>query len=297
MTPIRGSLLPWGIAALLAAILAAFILRNRVLRQSLERSHRDVVNLLAEARHRAGADPTTPTKARMTGMADSPPVGSRVVFDPNTRNTALNRESRRIRIQRTIQQDYSDIISTLNIDPAKRTRLLELLAEKHMSASDVKDTLADRHIVDLSLQNQAIDEAEHDSDQQIEALVGADVVAKLNSFDEIKDTYVALRETIALDIGYSGQPMSVEQEVALATAMKAAGYSPMPSPSASVTGVLGEQPIQTPEGRDALFKQAATILTPEQMASFVEADNAKVAQEQVLDGSLALALHRPVAGP
>lgn len=74
--------------------------------------------------------------------------------------------------------------------------------------------------------------------------------------------------------------------------MATTNYTPLPDAVNRIQNMIGLGDAKPPADRDAFFSAAGSILTPDQMNALKATDAVKVAQEQIVESSMASALQQ-----
>lgn len=126
----------------------------------------------------------------------------------------------------------------------------------------------------------------------LESILDSQNLAKVLEFLAVEKQYVDIGKSLQVDAEYRGVPLSYDQQLALAQIMSKTNYTPLPDAVNRIQNLVGLGNAKPPADRDAFFNAADSILTSDQMNALKGTDAVKVAQEQIIEGSLSNALQQ-----
>lgn len=162
-------------------------------------------------------------------------------------------------------RSYGDAISQLDLPSDKKTKLLQLMADRQAAQSDFYMTSMSEGLqVNSAAGRDAMQQVTEDVDQQIGALMNQDGKAFVNQLTSSMGRQFMVKFNYAPDLEDAGVPLTPDQSIGLARAMAAAQtdmrQNPAPAPADS------SNPMQAYQQRQ--LAQAATVLSPDQLKVF-----------------------------
>lgn len=166
--------------------------------------------------------------------------------------------------ERQFENNYGDLLATLNLIPAKATQLKKLLLERELIKNDTYMEAGK-----LGLKKAATDEAVKmvtaETNFQISQLLEPDLTNQLASLESIMPAYSTMKLLFQPSMAFGGFPMDRAQSMKLANAMAEIGYFP------SAPGYHDRiwQPVDPQSGltpiNQALVDKARDFLAPDQL--------------------------------
>jgi hypothetical protein len=225
------------------------------------------------------------------------PAGNQLNYSAQvSRTNAENVIARRRLTIRDVQRTEGWMVSQLNLDPETSAKLLTILVDRSLATQDVQHIIAEQGVDDPRSRASALSAAVSGNNDEIRGLIGAQKTDDLMKLMDLGEKVDTINSTLSLDMDFSGQPLTISQKIALAKVMNEVHYSPAAVLSDTITGVLGLQGMRNPKEKELFFDSASSILSPDQLTVLRASDSDKVAEETLLDNSLAVGIHKAKVG-
>ena len=231
----------------------------------------------------AGAKKDDPQAGWMKGMA-------KMFRDPEMKKVMRTQQSMGIRMM------YGDLGKELGLSTAETDKLLELIADRQMDASEKAMASIDGAEKDPAKLAQAGQDAQQlvaDYEEKLQALLGPEKKAKLDEYDRTLGDRMALQQYSG-SFASAGQPLDDTQRTGLLQIMKeerlktpagpldpgskdlAAAMKAMQSGDALEKSLASQRDLQ-----QRVMARAHTVLTPDQMNAFAEAQKAQLQMQEM----------------
>ena len=231
----------------------------------------------------AGAKKDDPQAGWMKGMA-------KMFRDPEMKKVMRTQQSMGIRMM------YGDLGKELGLSTAETDKLLELIADRQMDASEKAMASIDGAEKDPAKLAQAGQDAQQvvaDYEEKLKALLGPEKKAKLDEYDRTLGDRMALQQYSG-SFASAGQPLDDTQRTGLLQIMKeerlktpagpldpgnkdlAAAMKAMQSGDALEKSLASQRDLQ-----QRVMARAHTVLTPDQMNAFAEAQKAQLQMQEM----------------
>ena len=231
----------------------------------------------------AGAKKDDPQAGWMKGMA-------KMFRDPEMKKVMRTQQSMGIRMM------YGDLGKELGLSTAEADKLLELIADRQMDASEKAMASIDGAEKDPAKLAQAGRDAQQvvaDYEEKLKALLGPEKKAKLDEYDRTLGDRMALQQYSG-SFSAAGQPLDDTQRTGLLQIMKeerlktpagpldpgskdmAAAMKAMQSGDALNKSLATQRDLQ-----QRVMARAHTVLTPDQMNAFAEAQKAQLQMQEM----------------
>lgn len=296
----RSLYLPWTLFSLALLLVVCLVYRLIELEGLLQASQSVAAKAMVVSPSRLPKDAankdSSKNGARLTAttevtIGDGITPGTRVILDPTTsRDTPQAILARQRGTERRVQLEIGPILSQLQIDPVTRTKLLEYFVER---AHTLQDSLQAASLTGIRAQED-IEQLQKNAVAKItpslESILDSQNLAKVSEFLSVEKQYVDIGKSLQVDAEYRGVPLTYAQQLALARIMAETNYTPLPDAVNRIQNLIGLGDAKPPADRDAFFSAAGSILTPDQMNALKATDAVKVAQEQIVESTMARAL-------
>ena len=231
----------------------------------------------------AGAKKDDPQAGWMKGMA-------KMFRDPEMKKVMRTQQSMGIRMM------YGDLGKELGLSTAEADKLLELIADRQMDASEKAMASIDGAEKDPAKLAQAGRDAQQvvaDYEEKLKALLGPEKKSKLDEYDRTLGDRMALQQYSG-SFSAAGQPLDDTQRTGLLQIMKeerlktpagpldpgskdmAAAMKAMQSGDALNKSLATQRDLQ-----QRVMARAHTVLTPDQMNAFAEAQKAQLQMQEM----------------
>lgn len=210
--------------------------------------------------------------------------------DPEMKKMMRTQQSMGIRMM------YGDLAKELGLSPAESDKVMELLADRQMDASEKAMKTMDEAGQDPAKLAEAGKEAQQavtDHDAKLAAALGPEKMAKLNEYERTMGDRMALQQYTA-SFSAAGQPLEETQRAGLLQIMKEERMKvpagPLDPGNKDVAASM--KAMQTGEGLDKsletqrqlqqrVFSRAHTVLTPDQMTAFEAAQKQQIQMQEM----------------
>ncbi len=231
----------------------------------------------------AGAKKDDPQAGWMKGMA-------KMFRDPEMKKVMRTQQSMGLRMM------YGDLGKELGLSTADTDKLLELIADRQMDASEKAMASIDGAEKDPAKLAQAGQDAQQvvaDYEEKLKALLGPEKMTKLNEFERTMGDRMALQQYSG-SFSAAGQPLDATQRTGLLQIMKEERLKTPAGPldpgskdvaasmKAMQSGDALEKSLETQRQlQQRVFDRAHTVLTPDQMNAFAEAQKAQLQMQEM----------------
>jgi hypothetical protein len=234
----------------------------------------------------ASVDDPAPPKAEnrggwMKGLA-------KMLQDPNMKKMMRTQQSGQVR------RMYGDLTKELGLSDVQSEKVMELLLDRQMSATEMTMNAVDNG--DPAKMEQAAKDADQaivDYDTQLKAILGADGMAKLNEYERTTGDRMAMQQFSA-SFNSAGQPLDDAQRTGLLQIMKEERLKtpagPLDPGNKNVSAAM--RTLQSGEGMDQALEnqrqlqqrvlaRAHTVLTPDQMITFESSQKQQLQMQEM----------------
>jgi hypothetical protein len=223
---------------------------------------------------RAATKPPAPTAVRASspetkaaksgGLASYSDVN--VIADPDAGAAVVRRH------RRYAMANYRAAIDSLQLAPAEKERLKQLIAERWIARTDVNDLLQRQGESTPELRKKIMDAVVAEADQQIHGLLGDDGFAKLEAAYDEQSTK-KMNWGLFTSAWDAGAPLTDDQQTLVARAMvQVKAQFPSPEAANEIDPATGLTRSDL-----ALIQLSASFLSPEQVAA-IRADKTATAE-------------------
>lgn len=231
----------------------------------------------------AGAKKDDPQAGWMKGMA-------KMFRDPEMKKVMRTQQSMGIRMM------YGDLGKELGLSTAEADQLLELIADRQMAASEKAMASMDGAEKDPAKLDQAGKDAQQvvtDYEAKLKALLGLEKMAQLNDYERTLGDRMAMQQYTG-SFSAAGQPLDDPQRAGLLQIMKEERLKVPAGPldpgskdvaasmKAMQNGDALEKSLETQRQlQQRVYARAHTVLTPDQMSAFAEAQKAQLQMQEM----------------
>ena len=231
----------------------------------------------------AGAKKDDPQGAWMKGVA-------KMFKDPEMKKVMRTQQSMGIRMM------YGDLGKELGLSTAEADKLMELIADRQMDASEKAMASVDDAEKDPAKLEQAGKDAQQvvtDYEAKLKTMLGPEKLAKLNEYERTLGDRMAIQQYTG-SFSSAGQPLDDTQRAGLLQLMKEERLKVPAGPldpgskdvaasmKAMQSGEAMEKSLETQRQlQQRVYARAHTVLTPDQMNAFAEAQKAQLQMQEM----------------
>jgi hypothetical protein len=244
----------------------------------------------AEAPGAVGASADTPPLKEESKGGGWMKSVAKMFKDPKMKEVMRNQQSMGIRMM------YGDLSKELGLSQAQTDKVMELLLDRQMGASEKAMDAVDGAQSDPAKMEQAgadADKTVANYDEQLKALLGPEGMTKLNEYERTAGDRMAIQQ-FTNSFNSAGQPLDDNQRAGLLQIMKEERMKtpagPLEPGNKNVSAAM--RSMQTGEGleqalenqrqlQQRVYARAHTVLTPDQMITLESAQKQQIQMQEM----------------